>query len=55
MKVLTSNIQLKFTCENCENTEPIYSDPIEMTESGTPICPNCGDHMVIESECIIKN
>ena len=58
MKILTSNVQLTFTCENDKCTYvtvPVQSDPVEMTNSGVPICPECGDDMVINPECFIKN
>jgi len=57
MKVLTTNVEFKFTCENesCDNEDPETSDVFDLCNSGTIICPSCGSEMVVDQECIIKN
>ena len=60
MKILTSNVQLTFTCENenCQShidKDEYHSDPMDVCLSGIPLCSECNEETVIEPECFIKN
>ena len=34
---------MKWRCSNCGEVETTSDDPIELTESGPPMCPECVD------------
>ena len=57
MKTLTKNIKLFFECdEDCpKNGEPIETDPVDLSESGPPVCPICNEVTAMSEWCLVSN